>query len=430
MAWLIFTSGLSFLQFLRLLNRCKTLWQKSRIVYLIVDGIVSRCLVDGQKYGQCQHQPLVYLGLFYFLVQFFRGDKKAFIFAAFLAGLALQFETAFSLVLFPTVIVFFVLNKIAIEDLKIICLSLISFVLSLTSFILFDLRHRFLMTHAIISAFGGGQKGSGYLGFTDRLISHLNGLIGVYKDPVFSQDLLSVLFLAAIFIFGLVLVLKNKKEKYRKEFIFLLFFPAVFFGFTMFYPYPVWPEYVFGLLVPVAFAFYLAVRTVWKNSFGKVLITLFFLITFFHVFVFLQNQYLTKYTRLNSAGSYQNQKAVVEWVYQNAGRDASRSGNFGYFVYTPEVFTHGMDYLFYWYGKKNPTVTFESKKDVTTYLILYPHLANDNGAYDFWKKNVLHTQGKVILTKTFYGGITVQKLSITASEPPVDPNYYQGLIFR
>ena len=132
-------------------------------------------------------EPLVYLGLFYFLVKFFRGDRQAFIFVAFLTGLALQFETASSLVLFPTVIIFFILNKIAIKDLKLIFLSVVSFVLSLTTFILFDLRHRFLMTHAIIQAFSGGQKGSGYLGIQDRFFEHLQGLIGVYKDPLFSQ---------------------------------------------------------------------------------------------------------------------------------------------------------------------------------------------------------------------------------------------------
>ena len=89
-----------------------------------------------------------------------------------------------------------------------------------------------------------------------------------------------------------------------------------------------------------------------------------------------------------------------------------------------------MDYLFYWYGKIHQSTIFESQKDKITYLILYPHLANDNGAYTFWKKNILKTQGQVILSKTFYGGITVQKLLIEKTEPPVDPNYYQGLIFR
>lgn len=370
-------------------------------------------------------EPLVYFGLFYFLIKFFRGDKKSFIFVTFLTGFALQFETASSLVLFPTILVFFILNKIAIKDLKIISLSALSFVLSIATFIMFDLRHKFLMTSAILRAFGGGQKEAGYLYLKDRFINHLGGLMGVYKDPLFSQDLLSVIFLTVIIIFGFVLILRTKKNKYKKEFIFLLLFPAVFFGFFMLYPYPVWPEYVFGLIVPVVLMFYLAMQVVWKNKFGKVLIILFFAITFFHVCISLQNQYLNKYKPLDSAGSYINQKAVVEWVYKDAGK-----GKFGYFVYTPEIFTHGMDYLFAWYGKSYTNSIFENKKNSTTYLILYPHLANDEGAYTFWKTNTLRTKGKVILTKKFFGGITVEKLLIENGEPDVDPNYHQGLIFR
>lgn len=370
-------------------------------------------------------EPLVYLCLFYFLVRFIRGDAKSFIFAAFLTGLALQFETASTLVLLPTVFVFFFFGKKAYKNIKVILLSILSFALSVSTFILFDIRHKFLMTNSILHAFSGGQKGQGYLDFKNRIVDHLGGLLGAYRDPLFNQNGLLILLFAVIIVFALVLIIKNKKYGYRKEFLLLLIFPAIFFGFFIFYAYPVWPEYVFGLLIPVAFTFYLAISTVWKKSMGKVLVIIFFSLTFLNVFVFLKNQYLQTYPQPNSSGSYKNQKAVVEWIYKDAG-----AGKFGYFIYTPEIFTHGMDYLFYWYGKDHKGTIFENQKDKTTYLILYPHMTNDEGAYVFWKKNVLKTQGKVVLSKMFYGGITVEKLLIDKSEPLVDPNYYQGLIFR
>lgn len=376
-------------------------------------------------------EPLVYLALFYFLVRFLRGDTKSFIFAIFFTGLAFQFETASSIVLFPTVIVMFFFGKEAFRNLKVIFLSLISFAVSVTSFILFDLRHKFLMTHAILGAFSGGTKGKGYMDLNVRIISHFSGLLRAYLDPLFNQNILLTLLFVAIIIFALALVLKSKKDKYKKEFLLLLVFPAIFFGFFIFYAYPVWPEYVFGLLVPVALMFYLAMFTVWKNAFGKALVVLFFIVTFFSVSGYLSNQYLTRYRDNGTSGSYKSQKAVVEWIYADAQSVRNSVGEkFGYFVYTPEIFTHGMDYLFYWYGKNNQKILFENKKDSISYLILYPHLANDNGAYDFWKKNILKTQGKVVLEKMFSSGITAQKLLIDKTEPPVDPNYYQGLIFR
>ena len=370
-------------------------------------------------------EPLVYLCLFYFLVRFLRGNTKYFIAAAFFTGLAFQFETASSLVLFPTVIVIFFFGKKAYKNIKVILLSVLAFVVSVSSFILFDLRHKFLMTSSILHAFTGGEKGSGYMGLKERIIDHFGGLVSAYKDPLFNQSSLLILLFAVIIVFASVVIIKNKKYEYRKEFFLLLIFPAIFFGFFIFYAYPVWPEYVFGLLVPVVFVFYLSITNVWKNIFGKALVVLFFALTFLNVSVFLQNQYLQKYPQLNSAGSYKNQKAVVQWIYKDAG-----NGKFGYFVYTPEIFTHGMDYLFYWYGKSNTKTVFENQKDKITYLILYPHLANDDNAYNFWKKNVIRTNGKILLTKSFYGGIIVEKLSIEKIEPPVDPNYYQGLIFR
>jgi hypothetical protein len=280
------------------------------------------------------------------------------------------------------------------------------------------------MTSAVLLAFSSGQKAKGYLELKERIPAHFSSLLGVYRSVLFNENILLVLLLVAIFIFGIFLFLKSK-DKYKKEFFFLLLFPVSAYILFIFYPYTIWPEYVLGLLVPVAIAFYLAIAEVWKKVLGKVLVAIFFTLTLFYVASFLQSQYLAKYQTDSSSGSYKNQLAIVGWLYRDA-----RSGRFGYFVYSPSVYTQGPDYLISWYGKNQPATTFESEKDRTTYLILYPHLANDNGAYDFWKKNVLRTNGKVILTKTFYGGITVEKLLIDKPEPPVDPNYYQGLIFR
>jgi hypothetical protein len=368
--------------------------------------------------------PLVFLGLFYFLIKFIRGDKNSFIFASFFAGLSLQFETALPLVLIPAMIIIFLWNKIAIKNPKIILLSFIFYLLSIGTFILFDLRNNFLMTTSVFKSLVGGEKEKGYLEFGNRILSHFNSLLGTYKNVLFKEDFLLVLLLIIIFVFAILLILKNK-VKYKKEFLFLFLFPALIFIFLIFYSYPIWPEYVLGLLIPVAFAFYLSIIAIWKNIFGKVLAILFFTFTFLNVFSSIQKQYFQKYQPNNTAGSYVNQKAVVDWIFKDA-----QKGKFGYFVYTPETYTHGMDYLIYWSAKNYPLKIPTTNKERITYLILYPHMANDEGAYDFWKKNVLKTIGKVVATKTFYGGIIVQKTLVGKNEPAVDPNYYQGLLFR
>lgn len=370
-------------------------------------------------------EPLVYLALFYFLIKFWRGDSKSYIFAIFFAGLSLQFETSSALVLMPAVVISYFFNKKAVKNLKLIFLSLISYILSLPTFILFDLRHNFLMTHALLGAFRGGPKGKGYLELGGRILAHLNSLLGVYRSVLLNQGKYLVVLFVIIIVFAFIAVLRNKSFKFKKEFMLLLAFPALMYVFFIFYPYMVWPEYVFGLVVPVILAFYLSISVVWRNNVGKFLIILFFSITFFGVFGSIYHQYLQKYQPNNTAGSYLNQKAVVDWIFKDAAR-----GKFGYFVYTPEVFTHGMDYLFYWEAKNNLGKIPVNSKELTTYLILYPHLENDEGAYDYWKKNTIKTNGQIILTKIFNGGITVEKLLISKGEPEVDPNYFQGLLFR
>lgn len=282
-------------------------------------------------------EPLVFLGLFYFLIKFLRGNSNAFIFAAFFTGLSLQFETALPLVLIPTLLIIFFWNKIALKNFKVIILSIFSFTLSVSTFILFDLRHKFLMTTAVINSFTVGHKGKGYLELKDRLPALFNSLLGTYKSLLFKDNFILILLLVIIFIFAAFLVLKGK-SKYRKEFLFTLFFPVLIFCFFVFYSYPIWPEYVLGLLVPVAFAFYLAITIIWKNVLGKILVILFFVITFFYVSIFIQNQYLQNYPQNTSAGTYKNQLAVIEWIYKNSGK-----GKFGYFVYSPSTYTHGPD---------------------------------------------------------------------------------------
>jgi len=369
--------------------------------------------------------PLVFLGLLYFLIKFIRGHQGSFIYVAFFTGLSLQFETALPLVLIPSVLVVFILNKIALKNIKVILLSFGSFLLSVSTFVLFDLRHKFLMTNSVLGAFSGGRKERGYLEIQDKIPAHIESLIGAYKSLLFKENIFLIVFLVIIFILAAFYIYRDKKNKFRKEFFYLSLFPVLIFVFFIFYPYKIWPEYVFGLIVPVAFAFYISIFTIWKSRAGKIIIVLFFTFTFFQVLISINTQYFQRYQENNSSGSYKNQKEIINWIFQDKG-----TGEFGYLVYTPEVYTHGMDYLMSWYGKKYPKLVPKNTKEKTTYLILYPHLENDENAYKFWKENVARTKGKILTTKVFKGNITVEKLLIDKDEPAVDPNYYQGLLFR
>lgn len=368
--------------------------------------------------------PLLYIFLFFFLIKFWRGKIWNFIFVTFLTGLAFQFETASAIVLVPVIILGFFLEKRARFNFKLILFSILSFIISLGTFIFFDLRHQFLMTKSLLNFLNKHQTLKGYLPFQERLSEHFLSLVGVFKSAFFIDQLFLWGVILIIIFFGIIIFDRKNNLNYRKEIFLLFLFPIVTYVFYLFYPYVIWPEYVLGLLIPVALAFSLIFYQFLENSYLKILAYGFILFTIFLVANFLKTEYFF-YSNNTTAGSYKNQIRVIKWIFAK-----NKNKSFSYFVYTPETFTYGADYLFWWKGRTQYNYLPQSIKTNNTYLIMYPSLANDLNAHNFWKKNVLHTNGKILIKKIFKGNIVVEKLSILNETPPVDPNYYQDLIFR
>lgn len=367
--------------------------------------------------------PLVFVFLFYFLIKYIRGDTKSYIFAIFFAGLSLHFETALALALIPIVIISFFLNKKALRQYKVIVLSIVAFFISIGTFILFDLRHQFLMVHSFVGVFTNKTHENGYLPFSERIISHLISLRFVYESLLVQKNLILEINIAIIFVAFLFYLYKKKIElgKIKKEFWYLLLFPVFLFIIYLDYGYTVFQEYLLALIVPVGFAGSIIVTKIWKLTIGKIFVTIFVLLSLYYGLGIIFHQYQQDIT----AGSYLNQECVAQWILQD-----SKGKQFGYFVYTPDTYTDGMDYLLWWESKKSGKPQPISQKLPITYLILYPKPVGDDGAYTFWEKTKIKTAAPVIETKVFQGGITVEKLAIKFGEPAVDPTYYQNLIFR
>jgi hypothetical protein len=372
--------------------------------------------------------PLVFIPMFYFLARYIQGDKKAFIFSVFFAGFSLQYETALPLIIIPVVFISFFLNKKAVKDLKLLFWSIASFSVSVSSFILFDLKHNFLQTRSLLSFASSGEKQKGYLEFPDRVFAHFESFMRIYKSILITDsDLLklSYIFIIALFCF---IALKQKlyKKEFWKSFIYLAVFPAIIFSVYLIYPYPVFPEYLIGLTIPVAFAFVFVLKNVWSyDKLGKSACIIFALLTLIEGGKIVHRNYLMPYGTDQTDGSYKNQKEVTEWIIKEA-----ENQQFGYFVYMPSTYTYPMDYLMQWEATRLDIKKPESKKHPLTYLILYPPLQDDLKAHDFWKKNKIRTSAEVSARKEFKSGIIVEKLIIKPGEEPEDPLYHQRLIFR
>ncbi|HWY79280.1 MAG TPA: glycosyltransferase family 39 protein [Candidatus Sulfotelmatobacter sp.] len=378
--------------------------------------------------------PIIFLFYLYSVIKFMRGKEKYFIFVLFFAGLGFQFESAFAILLIPLTLVAIILRW-KLPTGKNTLLGAAAFLLAIATFIIFDIRHHFLMISSALKLFTNHVKPlPGYeeyanIGFriTDRITQLWISLF----SPLFTPDRLTSALLLLIIILGIFYLCKNilhtkKITLQNKEYLFILIAPLIIFGSYIFYPLPLWPHYLLPISTLTVFILCLSIRTIWPHKPLRILIGIFFILTLYPALAWIQTTYGAQQTyQPTSDGSYRNQVVVAQWVLADA-----HNKPYGYFVYTTGILTYNMDYLLWYESYAQHLLPSSNHKHPITYLIMYPHAANDENAYAFWKKNVVRTTGKILLTKTFASGITVQKVQIAPNEQPADPNYYQNLLFR
>lgn len=364
-------------------------------------------------------QMIMILFLFYlfFCLKYIRGDKKSVILLFFLTGLAFQFESAFAIFLIPLIIFTFIYFK-KIPSLKYVLIGSALFFLTISNFLLFEARHQLLMTHSALRLFTG-QIGvmRGYEQYSSllfRVKDRLNLFINFFFFPLNNTNIIFKILTLGIVFYAAFL------SKKKKELVFLLIIPLFYFVVFIFYPYPLWDQYLFGMMILSCFILALCLSKINKNI-TKVYL---FLILIFPLLTLI-NQYFLRNKTNDRLGSYQSQKQVAEWVVKN-----NIDPKVNYFVYDSGLLTYNMDYLVPFIAKTNNKTAVSEKKDII-FLILYSPPKWNMGAQDYWIKNTIKTEGKVLETKRFKDtDIIVKKIKTEKNEPPPDQNYFQNLIFR
>jgi hypothetical protein len=374
-----------------------------------------------------QLMPLVFVGYLYCLITYLRGNKKLFFFALFFAGLGIQFQGIFAVPLVLYLLLVSLFTDRYILNIKRIILSGFIFMIPLATFVLFDVRHKFLIAQGLFRLLTDqkglgvipGYEDYGNIGFrvTDRFFALLDT---PYSIMYGTHQMLYVLFVASLIVAGVLLFRQKNMAQERKVFSVLLLLPVFVYTLYIYFSYPIWEHYVFSIPVVIAFIFGIALDKISQNTYGRVIVVAIAVITLIPLVQKLKMDYFTAgQTYAVSDGSYATQLAVADYIFTDANGE-----EFGYFVYSPQVFTYGMDYLLWWRGKNVYGYIPKSEKLKTFYLVMYPPLTGDENAHAFWMKNVLKTNADVVSTKTFPGGIIVQKRMLETVEEPVDPNYY------
>ena len=278
---------------------------------------------------------IFYLGL---VLWIFKDNPKGFVIALAGLGLTIQFEDAnIPLILLLIIFMLFFHQKLKLLNFKTSVLAVLAFLLTISTFILAEIKYDFRMSQAILAAIFR-MGGSGVHGNIFTVIKRF------LHDNFLAIQTLTPLILVILTISVLILI---KKKAYKNQIIFLSFW---FLGgisthllnpsFTYYYS----PGATVGLLILVAFLISLIYQKQ-KVLAGAIFIT-----------IILSNLFLI--VNQNSKGPNSdiviqpgmltsNQRQALDYIYEQ-----SKKENFSINALTvPLNVKTTWDYLFNWYGR-------------------------------------------------------------------------------
>ncbi len=308
---------------------------------------------------------------------------------------------------------FIVKNKLWIH-----IFSLFTLPLFCINFIIFDLRHNFLITKSLLN-----------LGKSSKFIIPFNDWIFQRIDLAVSMQLLltnivylSVLIFILVMLFTIIKI-KNK-EKHRTFFIILAFY---YFGFM------VLSYFNKGALLVDQIFFLIPLTIIWLGilSVGKYR-QLFILI----VIVVLYLNFNTAKAFVESSSTTIG-KIPDSWVsLKNVASSIikeERGKQFGYFVYAPDSFAYQQRYAMIFSFKKADLKAFEYKKMPVTFIVVSPRPVNKPYmSEEWWIENEAKINTKPSEVKNFPSGYKIEKFELSNDEQNVlfDPNIKLELNFR
>lgn len=373
--------------------------------------------------------PIVWLMPIYFLSLYLFSQKKryAFVLLAFLTSIFIHLEAIYGICLLPTLFIatFIEIKRVYFrKDFLPFVVALVVFCIPFAPSLLFDLRHDFLITRSLSATVAsGGQSithgpGEVEIPILTRIIERGKDFYMFTIQSITPNTILNI-FLFLLFLYGIVVIWKSKKE--NKKVLLILCFVTLFSPFVifLFMKYSVWSYYWIGnpplyacLVVFVCAAF---IKTLQKKMI-KVFILIFFVLL---ITAYKPLQSISKnfYTYVDPGyNNLQTQLQIVKTIQTDTiGKPYS------VYVLTPPVYDYVYRYLFL---LKNHTDHFplpQDKKQKNIYLILEPSSSDPTG--NFFKKHTIRTSGEPRKTFKFPGDIRVEKIIKSTNEPDIDNRF-------
>lgn len=355
---------------------------------------------------------------FYFFIKYLRTRRERFLIANIITcGAIIQFQMAVGIPFFILVSLYILFESIKFGNKRTI-LFLFLIILPLINFIVFDLRHNFILSHLVVKYIvsPGRDHPNYYFLLIDRLKLMFSSVEIIRQDPNYRN---LVLFLTCLFF----IYVQIKNNKYKEVCLSFLYFYVGFFVLSLINTGPLLYFYLFPLFPLVFLIFSSFVTSKYKIFF----IALFLFVLLLNIRTALQDTKSANYFIGKNIYSWKFLYKMVAKVY------VMPEDNFGYFVYSPNVLAYEAKYAMLYAQKKYKKNAISFKKEPVTFLIIAP--PPPDNLYmkdDWWIKNQIKISVNPAEIVKFENGYKIEKYLLNQKEIaiPFDPAINPGLVFR
>ncbi len=362
---------------------------------------------------------LILPAFFYFFIRYVQTLRLRYLIIHILiAGALIQFQMAIGLPFF--ILSFFYAAYVLVKKHKkrhIVAYGLILF--TLVNFIVFDLRHEFLLsritTRFLTSA--GRDSPDVVSMFKQRIQFMTTGVEFLRLDPGYRN-------LVIFCIFAVILFFQFKDKRHRTIYLSFLYFYGGYLvlsnlnsgGLLYFYLFPLFPLVflIFSSLVTSRFS----------RSFTILLLI-----------IFSMNVHNAIRDTMDASSSMIG-KDENSWLFlKNMASKVfdGKDREFGYFVYSPDVVAYKPKYAMRYVKERSAKSAYYFQKKPVTYLVIAPPAKSNPYMEDaWWRINLLHIAKEPDSVKKFPNGYKIERYLLSKEEigVPVEPNIDPGIFFR
>lgn len=311
-------------------------WGKWLILPAGILWIASNYIVLANLYAFNPNPVTLLAPLFvYLLVEYLEKNKAIHIILTwFLAGLFFNFEMNFG-VFTPLIILASVIltGNIKLLKQRWFWIGVLVFVLTVLPQVIFDLKHQFIMSKALLRHLS--ENSSGAFDLLKRFQAISSGFFDTFSATLMNHKLLAVIILILL----IPVLLKKGNDKVVS--VSMIFIAVPFLGYLIL-PVTVNPWHLGGeMAVSLILIAYLLKKL-------KIISFLLSLAIIFFGISNIANFFMRDFAKPNLDPSlYKNEISAIDYVYKYAnGR------NFKVYAYLPSVYDYPYQYLFWWYGQK------------------------------------------------------------------------------